>query len=164
MESQIKTIPWISLILLFLTYCVFGWILSQSNADLTIWVLEQGEALGWELQAEMISVIIQILETVLILTLTIALTTPGALLTFFFGSWLDSDVKGFMSVLIWTFAFVLMVCWLKYFIRLLVILAAVILARLELQLAGYQDWQISTILAVICLTGFGIGLFTFALG
>jgi hypothetical protein len=64
-------------------------------------------------------------------------------------------------LLCWSFAVVLMICWLEYFVRFLVLLCAAMLARLELLEAKYNNWQTFAILAVISGGGFGTGVLMF---
>ncbi len=161
--SRLKKFPWLSLILLLIAYSVFGWIVSQSTQSWAIWLVQQGKGWGWLLEEDIVSGIVYLLGAVSILLLVTALTAPVTLMTFFLGSSLQSDIKGFISLLGWAFAFVLIVCWIEYFVRFLVLLAAAILARLELQKAGYNEWQTFAMLAVVCLSGLGLGLLTFEL-
>ncbi|MGK7872035.1 MAG: hypothetical protein AB4426_01580 [Xenococcaceae cyanobacterium] len=161
--SWLKKFPWLSLTLLLLTYSLFGWWLSESNTSLTMWLIEKGRGFGWLLEEEIVSGIIHLLAVALIALISIALTAPITLMTIFFQSSLESDRKAFFSVFVWAFVFVLIICLINYFVRLLVMLAAAILARLELQTAGYNEWQAFAIIVIVCLTGFGFGLLTFTL-
>jgi len=163
MELRDQSLSWISLLLVFLTYCAFGWLVSQSNANLTFWVVEQGKTLDWELKEKIVSVMIHLLAAALILAIAIVLTAPVALLTLFFGNWLRSDINGFIAILLWSFGFVVIINWFDYFVRLLVLLAAAILGKLELQQVCNKNWQIITNLAILCLSGFSLGVLTFYL-
>ena len=161
--SWLKKLPWLSLILLLITYSLFGWFLSESRVSWTIWITEQGKGMGWLLEEEIVSGMIHLLGVAFVLLITTALTAPITLMTIFVGSGLKSDKRAFISVLAWAFAVVLMICWIDYFARLLVLLCAGLLARLDIQNAGYNDWVAFVILAFISLIGFAFGLFSYIL-
>jgi hypothetical protein len=48
--------------------------------------------------------------------------------------------------------------WIEVFIRILVLIAAGALARLDLQTAGYSRWQAFGILFSVSLIGFALGV------
>jgi hypothetical protein len=159
--SWLQKFPWLSLSLLLLTYGVFGWIVAQS---LTLWsfaLIEQGKTWGWFLEEDTASGIIYLLEIAAILLISLALTMPITLLTIFFGTWLKSDTSTMLSILGWSFLFVIVVRWISTFIRFLVLFAAAVLLRLDLQEAGYNKWQTFFVLIVACFFGFGSGIFTY---
>ena len=156
-----KKSPWLSLSLLLLTYITFGWIFSSSNVSWTIWLIKQGHRFGWFLDKGLVSGIVDLLGAILILLMAIILIAPIKTIRIFFGRWIQSDKKAFISVLAWAFAVVLIFCWLEQFIRFLVLLSSAILARWDLQIAGYNEWQAFGILSVLCLSGFGLGLLIF---
>jgi hypothetical protein len=146
---------------MFLTYTVFGWYISRSSISWSHWLSEQGDSWGWLLKEDVVFVMLHILAALAILGITVALTAPVAVISVFFGSWLKSDVKAMMSVLGWSFAVVVMMCWLEYSVRFLVLLSAAVLARFELREAGYNNWQLLAILTIIGVGGFGTGALMF---
>ena len=159
--SELKQFPWLSLNLFLFTCSVFGWFLFESTPSWTVWLLERGQSLGWSISEATLSSILTLLAIGLSLFIVLAFTAPIALIRFCFGRWLESDEKAVYSVLVWTFLVVVMICWLEHFIRFLVLLASTVLARLDLQTAGYHEWQMLTILAITCLMGFGLGWLAF---
>ena len=161
--SWLRKFPWLSLSLVLLSYSIFGWYVAQSSVWWSHWLVEQGKSWGWFLEQEAASGIIQLLGAALIGLISVALTTPVALITMFFGSGLKSDMRAFVSMLGWAFASVLIIRWFHYFAHFLVLLCSAILGRLDLQGAGYNQWQIFFILTGFCLGSFGLGVLAFTM-
>ena len=153
----VKKLPWASLFLLVFTYGVFGWLISAEERKLEhtlVWP-EGAHAslseLSWLLWA---------MGAVYILLIALALTAPFTLIRNFYSSWLKSDTKAFASVIIGAFFSVIILRWIDVFIRILVLISASALVRLDLQTAGYSKWQAFGILLLISLTGFSLGIMT----
>ncbi|XLQ11459.1 MAG: hypothetical protein KPI85_08320 [cyanobacterium endosymbiont of Epithemia adnata isolate EadnSB Bon19] len=152
----------LSLSVVFCTYCLFGWNVGLSVSSLTCSLIQQGKTWGWLLESDTVFLMLHILAGILVLTITASLVAaPVALITIVFGSGFKSDNRAMISVLWWTFAVVLMVCWLEYFIKLLLLLCAATLGKLELQDKGYPQWKVLFILMIVCLGSFGLGLAVF---
>ena len=134
----IKKLPWASLLLLVFTYGLFGWLISATDRSIWLWLMGASY----------------------ILLIALALTAPFTLIKTFYTSWLKSDARAFLSVIVGAFVAVLIVTWLEVFVRILVLLSAAALVRLDLQTAGYNEWQCFSILVIISLTGFGLGILT----
>jgi hypothetical protein len=132
----VKKLPWISLLLLVSTYGVFGWLLTAST----------GLALFWLMGATYILIIAS------------AMTAPWALIKGFYAGFLKSDSRAFVSVIIGAFVAVIIIRWIDVFFRILVLISASALARLDLQTAGYGKWQAFGILLLVSLTGFALGV------
>lgn len=137
----VKKLPWITLLILLFTNSVFGWLLSTSDLSTFSWLVRMMGA-GY------------------IVLIALALAAPLTLIQSFFGSWLQSDTKAFISVIVGAFVSVVILCWIEIFVRILVLLSAGALARLDLQTSGYSEWQSFWVLAFFSLTGFGLGIVT----
>jgi hypothetical protein len=124
----------ISLVLTLLTYGVFGWTCGVSHND---W-LRGG---------------------FLVLLITLLLIAPIRFLQICFSSWLASDARAFISIIILSFLCVVVLTWLEVFAQFFVLLAAGILVRLDLQTAGFGEWQAFFSLAGMCLASFALGVF-----
>jgi hypothetical protein len=96
-----------------------------------------------------------------IMLLVVMFTSPVFLLTVGLSSWLKSDTRTLISVLLGAFAFAIIVQRVDYFGRLLVLVAAVFLGKLDLQLSGCNRWVCSLILILLCWFGFTGGILTF---
>ncbi len=130
--------PWISFILLLLACAVFGWILSTATEALQVWIIAGS----------------------FLLLMDAGLTAPLTLIEVFFGSWLTSDKRAFLTVLVLSFGLVFALTWIEIFARVTVLLAAGTLFRLDLQRAKFRRWQALTILLLTCFFGYAIGIFT----
>ncbi|HAC63081.1 MAG TPA: hypothetical protein DCF68_05960 [Cyanothece sp. UBA12306] len=161
--SWLIKFPVLSLCLVFATYSVFGWNVGNSAASLTHVLVEQGESWGWLLKDDLVFLGLHILAGIVVLVITTSLIAPVAIITIVFGSGFTSDNRAMIAVLLWSFAIVLMFSWLTYFVRLLVLLCAAVLGKLQLQSKGYPQWQVITMLIIICLGGFASGLAAFYL-
>jgi hypothetical protein len=134
----IKKLPWASLLLLIFTYGLFGWVISATDSSTWLWLMGASY----------------------ILLIALALAAPFTLMKTFYTSWLKSDTRAFLSVIVGAFVAVLIVTWIEVFVRILVLLSAGALVRLDLQTAGYNEWQCFSILVMVSLTGFGLGILT----
>jgi hypothetical protein len=157
--SWLKKFPWLSLLLVLLTYAVFGWFVASESENWRNWLLEQGKSWNWGFEEGAYQIFIHVVATFAIISISLILTAPIAMMTYILGSWMGSDAKAILSILVWSFVFVLMIRWFEYFIRFLVLLSAAILGRLELQTLGYNKWQTFTLLTLLCLLGFALGVF-----
>ncbi len=147
----VKKLPWASLLLLLFTYGLFGWLLAAENRKLNKELLSDVSLLLW------------LMGTTYTLLITLALTAPFALIRNFYGSWLKSDTRAFISVIIGSFVAVIILKWIEVFIRIVVLISAAALVRLDLQTAGYRRWQSFGILVVVSLLGFYLGVITYQL-
>jgi|SRR4028118_516969 hypothetical protein len=132
----VKKLPWASLLLLLFTYGVFGWLVSAGEKSWLLWLM----------------------GAVYISLITLALTAPFTTMRSFYGSWLQSDTRAFLSVIVGALFAAIVLAWIEVFIRILVLIAAGALARLDLQTAGYSRWQAFGILVSVSLIGFALGV------
>jgi len=133
-----RQFPWVSFLLLLLSCAVFGWVLSTVTEALNVWIIAGS----------------------LLLLMDMGLTAPVTLIEVFFGTWLTSDKRAFLTVLVLSFGLVFAITWIHLFVRVLVLLAAGTLFRLDLQQAKFQRWQALTILLFTCVIGYAIGIFS----
>jgi hypothetical protein len=96
-----------------------------------------------------------------IMLLVVMFTSPVFLLTVGLSSWLKSDMRTLISVLLGAFAFAIIVQRVDYFARFLILISAVFLGKLDLQLAGCNRWVCSLILIMLCWLGFTGGILAF---
>lgn len=137
-----KKLPWHSLLLLLFTDSIFGWLIGaselllESDKDLFLWLLGAGY----------------------VMLIVLALTAPLTMIQTVYSSWLRSDTRALLSIIFSAFLAVILIHWIQLFIRILVLLSAGALARIDLQVAGYTPLQAFKILAVFSLTGYGLGI------
>jgi hypothetical protein len=132
----VKKLPWTSLLLVLCTYSIFGWLLTASDSSELIWLMGAAYTL----------------------LITSAMTAPWELIKGFYANFLQSDSRAFVSVIVGAFVAVVIMHWIEVFVRILVLISASALARLDLQTANYSKWQAFGILLVVSLGGFGLGI------
>jgi hypothetical protein len=131
-----KRNSWLSLTLLFVTYFILGWKLSEFDIP---------PHLTW------------FFAIAAILVLAIALSFPLKETKKWLMRWISSDAGAFISIIVGAFLAVIVVTWMHLFVTVLVLTSAGALARLDIQLFGHQRWRTFAILATISLTGVGLG-------
>jgi hypothetical protein len=136
--SFVKKLPWASLMLLLVTYGAFGWLLYAWTISWKVWLL----------------------MTAIALLTALALTAPFELMRICLGALLKSDTTAFISIILGSFAAVILLRWFPFFAHFLILLSAASLARLDIQLAGFSGLQAFLILAIFSLSGLSLGLLT----
>jgi hypothetical protein len=135
-SDGVKKLPYLSSILLWLTYLVLGWRIYQ-------W------ATNWRTS---------LLAALLVLLMAIVLTSPATVVDFFVDGFLRSDVRAFISVIIISIVLILAVVWFPIFAHFLVLISAALLARLDMQISGFKRRYAFAVLACISLSGLATGL------
>jgi uncharacterized protein YacL len=151
-----KKIPWLSLIIFLVTYGVLGWIYSSWGLE----AIKQRVIFG-NLETELAFRLFSGWGIIVVLLIALLLSDPISLITISLGSWLQSDIKAFLSIFLGAFAFTLIFQWFSYLIKFLVLVAAALLLRLDLQQAGVNKWLSILIMAVSSLLGFTGGILAF---
>lgn len=131
----LKKLPWLSLALLLAAYTTLSWLLYRLNVTWQLWAIVLGLAL----------------------TQAFLLTTFSRGVQRFLEKWLRSDLGYFSVILLVGMLGVFFLAWFHFFGHLLVLLAAEILARLDLRRAGYTRLQALVILVLVSLLGLGVG-------
>ncbi|NJL82682.1 MAG: hypothetical protein HC890_06480 [Chloroflexaceae bacterium] len=158
--SWLNKLPWLSLILLLLSYCLFGWYFSATiplGRDL---VLANFDRWNWSIAPESVDLVIFLGMGSAIILVCLSVTA-ASFLDIISGNWFKSDARAVASVLVWTFVVVLTICLFEQFVRLLVLLAAALLARIDLQRLGCNRWQTLLVLTLICFAGLSTGWLVF---
>ncbi|ACB52920.1 conserved hypothetical protein [Crocosphaera subtropica ATCC 51142] len=156
--AKLISFPLFCIAIVVLTYGSFGWYVAQSASFWSHWLADQGETWGWILEDETIFLLLHILAGSVVLLITASLAAPVAIITILFGSSFKSDNKAIIAVLLWSFVVVMMLRWIAFFAHFLLLFSAAILAKLELQKLGYPQWKVMSVLMIICLGGFTLGL------
>lgn len=139
--SFVKKLPWASLALVIFTYGVFGWLYAPRISR---------EYLQWETDV--------VWKTALVLLISLALTVGVMILRNYIDTLLKSDLSAFITIVVISFVAVIILRWIEISIRILVLVAAGALARLDLQTAGFSQLQAFLMLTFASLAGFGLGL------
>lgn len=151
------------LLLMPAIYLVFGWSIANESQAWGQWLVqsEQIQKLNIVLLEETARQILYGLSVALILSITFSLTIWGRLVPTLLAACFKSNLTAIAAVVFWSLALALILIFINYFAELMLLLGGAILGRLELQDAGYNDWQICSILTAICVWSFAIGLLGF---
>lgn len=156
-----KNFPWLSIGLLFFAYCVFGWLLSESMPLITTWLSQKATVLELDIDQMFFSILIYVVASIFLLLMVIAVTAPVTLMSIFVEGTFSSDINAFLSIFIWGGVFLLIFLWFEYFIRLLIMLGVIILARIDLINLGMNRLQCFLIIVVVCIAGSLSGFLAF---
>lgn len=132
---SITTFPWLSLGLLLASYSTFSWFLYNETADWLTWALVSAFALA---QALLLTAFADGFRAVI-------------------DTWLQSDVGYFTFIIVSALLFAFVLIWINVFGYVFVLIAAEMLARLDLQNAGFGSVQAFLILTGISFSGLGLG-------
>lgn len=160
-KSWLEKMPWLSLCILFLTYMLFGWSITEQALSWTELLLETGENINLLIEEDTILVSIHLIALATIIIITFFLTTPIALITFVYKESVGSDVKAFISVFVWSLFLVIIVCYFSFFADFFVMISAAILARFDLQKLGCKNWQTFIIILFLAISAFSVGVVSF---
>ncbi|MFQ4145054.1 hypothetical protein [Chlorogloeopsis sp. ULAP02] len=135
--SLLKKLPWLSLILLLLTFISLGWVLSAANPPYFIWVL----------------------VAIAIFFLVASLTSPLTRIADYSLNLFTSNLRSFSVTVLAAFLFFLIFARFRLFLDIFVILAALMLVRIDFQTAGFREVQAFCIISIFSLTGLVMGAF-----
>ena len=139
-------IPYGSLTLLLLTYAIFGWQwVDRAEYWHHYWPIDRFDLIFWTVLV------------LLTLGLIALITTPLAGLRSWLLRWFESDTRSFIAAVSFTLIGVIVMVHIHWTIDLMILLAAVMLARLELQDRKFNEWFTFWILITISLGGMAIG-------
>ena len=155
----LKSIPVVSIALVIITYAVFGWSIAAASVVWTDQLHDQLKAVEWVVEERTILLLIHGFALLAITITTLALTAPITLMTYFVGSWVQSEARSMVSMVLWSFLFVIALRWFNHFTTFLVLLCAAILGRIELRYVGLNQTQTLSLLTLICLAGFSGGAY-----
>ena len=158
-QSWLTKTPWLSALIFFCTYAVVGWKLAEKSESLILFWQEKGGNLGLYIEDDLLLILIRIFTLFLIILVSLSLTTPVALITFVFEESLNSDIKAFIYIFLWSIFAVFILCYFDFFADLLVIVSANILLRLDLQSLKLKMWQIIFLIIFLATIAFCSGLF-----
>jgi len=139
-----KGIPPLSLLLLLVAYVSFGWFLSDPKYP------------SFHFNEYSISIPL-VFAIVWIVFISVALISPLAGFNRFINRWFNSDTVAFLSIFMLATLATFILFWLHIFLYILTIIAAESLVRVDIQTAGFANWQAFLTMFVISLVGLLIG-------
>jgi len=151
--SSVKKYPFLSLIIVLVAYGTIGWVLRANTAKWGFCTGEIGSfSFPFNCQIWVLALVIG-----LILLLAETLASPFSNIRRFLSLSFQSDARAFILLVSLAFLTSFMIIWIHVVSYLLIIMAASLLARLDLMTTGFKDWQAFFILAAFSLAGFGLG-------
>jgi len=131
-----KKKSWVSLTLLFVSYFTFGWKLSEFDVPPhQTWFVALAS----------------------ILVLDIVLSFPMRKTKALIRGWFSSDIGAFLAIIVGAFVAVVVFAWLHLLAPSLLLISAGVLARLDIQISGWENWRAFVVLTTISLGGVGLG-------
>ncbi len=136
MMAIVKKLPWVSLVLVLLTYGVFGWILFQENLPTIAWLL----------------------IVIGVVLLVAGITAPWTRTIKYIRVLFDTKLKSFGFAVLGAFLFFLIFAEFRIFLDIMLITSATILVRLDFQLAGLKETQAFCFTSIFSIGGLMLGL------
>lgn len=143
----------LSLLLLFIAYMSLGWVLYTTTIR---WGLCNGELFGLSFSFKCKWWVL-ILTAALILLLAETLAAPLSNLRKFISMAFQSDTRAFMALISLAFFTALLVIWIHFVAYFILLVTTALLARLDMVILGFKDWQAFFTLAIVSLSGFLAG-------
>lgn len=135
---SILKLPWFSLLLVLLTYIALGWLLFRANIPGFMWVV----------------------VAIIVIVLVANITTPWAKVADIFRFLFSSNARSFAIAVLSAFMLFLILAWFRLFLDISLVTSALILARLDFQVAGFKETQAFMFTCASALTGLGLGALT----
>ncbi len=135
--SILKRLPWVSLALLLVTYAILGWVISAANVRPFVWLV----------------------AAIAVFSLVGFWTTPWSNMANYSVFVFKSSLRTFAFVILAAFLVFLMIARFSVFLDTLVVIAAIILARIDFQLTGFSRKQAFWTLSIFSLVGLACGGF-----
>jgi len=151
MFKRLLGFPYFALALMLLTYAIFGWQWFERGQvwhhhwNLFPWEWSHFLLLFWGL------------ITLVNLLVIGAMTAPLAFVRDWILKLFQSDTKSFILALGFSLLSVVLVVYLSVTLEWMILLTALTLARLELQDHQFNEWVAFWLLAIVALSGLGIG-------
>lgn len=143
------------------TYSVLGWSIASIVESWANIINDHTMAINFLIQEKILLLIIKLLILAITVLVSLGLSSPLTLMTFIFEESINSDLKAFIAILVWSIILVFIFCSIDYFADLLVITSTNILLRLDLQKSKLKSWQIFFVTLILAFIGFTLGMFLF---
>ena len=151
--QKVKSYPLLSLLLLFISYMIVGWVLYTNTVR---WGLCNGELFGLAFYFKCKWWVL-ILTGALILLLAETLAAPLSNLRKMLSLTFQSDTRAFIALITLAFLTSILIIWINFIAYILLLVASALRARLDMAIIGFRDWQAFFTLAIVSLSGFLLG-------
>ncbi|MBE9223434.1 hypothetical protein IQ215_12075 [Cyanobacterium stanieri LEGE 03274] len=159
--SWVDKKPWLSLFLYSCIYGIIGWSVASRSEFLMRNVRDLIDNWNILIADDLLLIFIRIFSLILIVAISLMVMNPFSLITFIFEESVSSDLKSFVSVLVWSVLLVFVFCNFDYFTDFLVVASATILVTLDLEERKIYGKKLICIMVLIASIMFSLGAFTF---
>lgn len=163
MEKKISWVEkklWLSSLLYCFIYWVVGWNTADTTETRTSALTEVLDKFSLELSDNSSILLGKVLILGVFISLSLLFVHPLSMVTFVFEESINSDVKGFITILFWSLLLVFMLCYFRYFADILVVTSSTILFRFDLKSQKVSFWQIVTITITLAIVFYTAGVFS----
>ncbi|XWK86150.1 MAG: hypothetical protein U7127_18230 [Phormidium sp.] len=150
---KVRSSPLLSLLLLFVTYMILGWVLYTNTIR---WGICNGELFGLTISFKCKWWVL-ILAGALILLLAETLAAPLSNLRKILSLTFQSDTRAFIALISLAFLTSILIIWINFVAYMVLLVASALRARLDMAMIGFRDWQAFFTLAAVSLSGFLLG-------
>ena len=155
-----KRVPWLSLLLLLVSYASFGWFLCHYAFPLVDSLprgLSTREVFDRVLLQPTLPKVVLLATIGCIIFFSLAFMRPLSNFTSFINRWFKSDTTAFLTISIFAGMIAVVLYWLQVFLFVVTIAAAGALARIDLQTHRFSGLQSFWLLSTFSLVGLAIG-------
>ncbi|AUC61922.1 hypothetical protein AA637_12560 [Cyanobacterium sp. HL-69] len=159
--SWIDKKSWLSLLLYSCIYLIIGWSIASRSEILirnTRNIIDRWNIL---IDDDLLLMVIRAFSLILIMTISLMVMNPFSIITFIFEESISSDLKGFISVLVWSILLVFIFCYFDYFADILVITSSTILLSLDLEEKKIYGKSLIFLMVFIASIAFSLGVLMF---
>ena len=160
--TALMKFPWLSWTLFVFVSISFGWLVASERFIWSQFIFDQLKLWGLyhDLVQEryLVTLSIRIAETLFVLFFTVLLSDSLTVLTLIFKKPFSSTVLTFIYILVWSFVCTIILTFLPYFIRFLILVASAMLLRLDLQQINFNHRQASILIGATGIVFFTLGI------
>ena len=142
-------------------YLIIGWSIASRSEILirnTRNIIDRWNIL---IDDDLLLMVIRAFSLILIMTISLMVMNPFSIITFIFEESISSDLKGFISVLVWSILLVFIFCYFDYFADILVITSSTILLSLDLEEKKIYGKSLIFLMVFIASIAFSLGVLMF---
>jgi|GEM_PF-1535657 len=166
MTPLIKQFPWLSWILFLIVYAVFGWLIASDEDSWTKVLFEHLRIWGvhdilTDSQSLLRTVIVNLLEVSFVFLLIFFFSDFFSLLESICKTPFASNILTFGYIVFWALLVSVVLSWISYFTRLLILLAAALLLRTDMQRLDMNHLQTCIIIRLSGIVAFILGTVAF---
>jgi hypothetical protein len=135
--SRLPKLPWVSLLILFLTYMTFGWLLYDWTRNREIWLM----------------------VAFAVVAMGAFVTYPSRSVSLSFGGFFKTDVRALILMIMGSIGSVILLTWVQFFVDAVVLCAAGLLLSLDLKTLHWSKVKSLVLIVIWQLLATAAGLY-----